>query len=977
MNSIDSLLRILDAPLPSDSAPRLEITLHLGMLSGKPQLHIALRAGLDKLYVVRNLPAFLRMLDSGEALSFGRVTIEPEGLQWPRQDALILQVLKEIEAAQRPYDTQIAHPDSKTRKFMAIPDPTAPRLLRLLASRPFRLAVRGEQCRVGGVEREPLPLRFDVTSRGENWLLFARIAVDAAALTSACDFVFSAGRVHQLDARQAPIVRALLDARSARDIGIGRDINRIEFPLPTDQLDSLVAELFPRLQTAGELNIAPELNERIEHGALDAAVYLDREGTQILAKVEFHYGERSIDPFAPTSIESQQFKQPKPPNLLMRDAGAEHGVLEELSRAGFRVRSGHAFLENAQQTLAFFLDGVQSLMKRSSVYCSDRFQRMRPRRPSLSGRLTARGGFIQFIMMMDDEPAPDLLELLAALRDRRRYFRLKDGTFLDLEGLEGWEPFARELADSATDGAAWVNPDGLIETAVYRVPDWAALLDGSTLPVTLDDSIKQATAAYDVGALPPPEGLNATLRPYQMEGFAWLLARYGMGMGGVLADDMGLGKTIQMITALLSVKSKEGPRLSMVVAPTSLLYNWLAEVKRFAPGLEAIVIEGGPTQRKKQWEGLITSDTVDLVITSYPLLRRDMDDIEQLNYRMIILDEAQQIKNAKAYSTMLVKRLHADARFALTGTPMENHPGELWSIFDFVVPGYLLSINQFMARHGAGQDSESLRRKIRPFLLRRLKRDVLFDLPEKTEQIMWVDMPLAQRRVYQAATIRAREKVEHMISSRGFAVSRFEILSLIMELRQICCHPSLKFEGYDGSSGKLDALTDLLPGALENGHRILLFSQFTRMLKFLETQFHAEGITCLYLDGQTPTRERLSLADRFNAGEGQLFLISLKAGGAGLNLIGADMVVHYDPWWNPAAEDQASDRAHRIGQTHAVQVIRLITRNTIEERVDALSQRKRALYEAIIPSESSFEPGQISEDDVRMLLMDELEDVGG
>jgi superfamily II DNA or RNA helicase len=1014
LNPIDILTRAIDPPLPGDAEPGLEVTLHLGMLAGKPQLHVALRAGLDRLYVVRNLPQFLFALDSGEPVTFGRSAIEQDALHWNRRNALILGLLREIEAAKAaasalgdassketardfaaPRITPPVQPlkedeeaalsapqRQRGHKFVAIPGPSALRLLRMLTGHPFTLAWRGELIKVNGVERKPLPLRFDVTARRErnlglarsssgdiespSWRLTARMAPDAVALTPGAEFIYSAGRVHMLDSQQAPIVRALMYARSQD----ARDPGRIGFDLPADRLESLVAELFPTLEAAGTLNIAPELSDRIERGALTAAVYLDRENAAVLARVEFRYGDRVIDPFAPTTSGGAS------PSLLMRDARAERAVLEELSRAGFRVRSGHAYLENAQQTLTFFMDGVAGLNRLAEVYCSDRFQRMKPRRPSLSGRLTERGNFIQFILTQDGEPSPEAQELLAALRDRRRYFRLRDGTFLDLEGLDGWQPLAREMADSLSDGAAWLTggADGVIETALYRAPDWIGLLDGMPHIVSLDRSIRDAAAKYEADAASPPDGLSATLRPYQCEGFSWLLARYRLKMGGVLADDMGLGKTIQAIATLQEIKNKEGRALSMVVAPTSLLYNWLAEVNRFAPGLTAVVVEGGPTQRKKLWQDLTTNGDIDLIITSYPLLRRDIEDMEPLPFRLLILDEAQQIKNTRAYATMMIKRLNADARFALTGTPMENHPGELWSIFDFALPGYLLSQNQFMARHGAGQDAETLRRKIRPFLLRRLKRDVLPDLPEKTEQVMWVEMTVDQRRVYQAATQRAREKIDRMLSARGFASSRFEILSLIMELRQVCCHPSLRFEGYDGSSGKMDALTELLPGALDSGRRILIFSQFTRMLKMLEERFKAEGFDCLYLDGHTPTRERLAMADRFNAGDGQLFLISLKAGGAGLNLIGADMVLHYDPWWNPAAEDQASDRAHRIGQIHPVQVIRLITRGTIEERVDSLSHKKRALYEAIIPSESTSEsalgPSRLTEDDVRELLME-------
>ncbi|MDR0396958.1 MAG: DEAD/DEAH box helicase [Oscillospiraceae bacterium] len=963
MNSIDPLVRAIDPPLPGDAEAGLEVTLHLGAQDGKPQLHAALRAGLERLYVVRNLPQFLRSLAVGEPVSFGRTTLEQDSLRWPRRAALIVNLLQEIETA-RAGGQPPPEGESRSHKFIAIPSAAAPRLFRLLCAQPFQLALRGDVIRINGVERAPLPLRFDVNAPNGEWRLTARIAPDAAALTPDASFVYSAGRVHSLDSLQAPIVRALLAARVKDSI----DPGRIAFALPGERLEPLVAELFPTLEAAGALSIAPELERRIERGAMTAAVYLDRENATVLARVEFRYGERAIDPFAPASGGGESR------SLLMRDARSERGVLEELSRAGFRVRAGHAYLENAQQTLAFFLDGVTRLNNIAEVYCSDRFQRMKPRRPSLSGRLTAKGSFIQFILAQDGEPAQDAMELLSALRDRRRYFRLRDGAFLDLEGLDRWQPLARELADSLTDGAAWLGASepSVVETASYRAPDWIALLDGQPGLVQLDESMSAAAAAFDAGDAPPPASLNATLRPYQRDGHSWLLARYNLKMGGVLADDMGLGKTIQMIAAIQAVKDSEGRALSMVVAPTTLLYNWLAEVKRFAPELNAAVMEGGPIQRKKMWRELADGCDMDLIITSYPLLRRDVEDMEPLPFRMIILDEAQQIKNARACSAMMIKRLNADARFALTGTPMENHPGELWSIFDFVLPGYLLSQNQFMSRHGAGQDAETLRRKIRPFLLRRLKRDVLPDLPAKTEQIVWVEMTPEQKKVYQASTQRAREKADRMLASRGFASSRFEILSLIMELRQVCCHPSLRFEGYEGSSGKIDALADLLPGALDSGRRILIFSQFTRMLRMLESRFAQMGFDCLYLDGHTPTRERLAMADRFNAGEGQLFLISLKAGGAGLNLVGADMVVHYDPWWNPAAEDQATDRAHRIGQTRAVQALRLITRGTIEERVDALSRKKRALYDAIIPSQQNagvkFDASKLTEADIRELL---------
>lgn len=298
---------------------------------------------------------------------------------------------------------------------------------------------------------------------------------------------------------------------------------------------------------------------------------------------------------------------------------------------------------------------------------------------------------------------------------------------------------------------------------------------------------------------------------------------------------------------------------------------------------------------------------------------------------------------------------------------MENNPGELWSIFHFVLPGYLATLPHFMRRHGDGSDIEALRERIRPFLLRRLKTDVLPELPDKIESRVLADMPAEQRSVYAASVLQLRERVERVLEGKGLGRGRMEVLSAITQLRQICCHPALVMDGYTHSSGKMDALMEILGGALDTGHRVLLFSQFTSMLHILRARLNAEGVLSLYLDGKTPAVQRMELVNRFNGGEGQVFLISLKAGGAGLNLIGADTVIHYDPWWNPAAEDQATDRAHRIGQKRVVQVIRLITRGTIEEQVAKLSERKRALFDAVVTAGERL-PSDLSEAEIMGLF---------
>jgi len=431
---------------------------------------------------------------------------------------------------------------------------------------------------------------------------------------------------------------------------------------------------------------------------------------------------------------------------------------------------------------------------------------------------------------------------------------------------------------------------------------------------------------------------------------------------------MGLGKTVQMLSALLSrVISSPDKKPSLIVAPTSLTYNWLSECNRFTPQLSVLMLGGSQIVRSEQIRQITGDNPPDVVITSYPLIRRDIHLMTEIPFRFVVLDEAQQIKNVQSVGAHAVKQLTAETRIALTGTPMENHAGELWSIFDFVLPGYLPRYTDFLRRWGEGQNAEDLRRRIRPFLMRRLKTDVLGELPEKMESVLMADLPPEQRRVYDAALLQKRERVGEILRDRGLTRGRAEVLSAITELRQICCHPALCLSDYAGLSGKMELLMDVLPGALSAGRRALVFSQFTSMLHLIEKRLRMEGIPYLYLDGETPAPKRLELTKEFNEGKANVFLISLKAGGTGLNLTGADLVIHYDPWWNPTAEEQATGRAHRIGQTKNVEVLRLVVHNSIEEQVLRMSDRKRRLFDKLItPGEEM--PTRLTEKDILSLF---------
>ena len=378
------------------------------------------------------------------------------------------------------------------------------------------------------------------------------------------------------------------------------------------------------------------------------------------------------------------------------------------------------------------------------------------------------------------------------------------------------------------------------------------------------------------------------------------------------------------------------------------------------------IIQGSQPEREAIYQAMAETPA-QVLITSYPLLRRDIEQAERLNLRFAVLDEAQQIKNMQSVSARTVKRLNARTRVALTGTPLENHVGELWSLMDFCLPGYLPRYGIFLRRYDEEGDLDDLRRRIRPFLLRRVKEDVLAELPERLETMLFAEMTEAQKKVYDAVVWQCRSRLERTVRERGFDRAQVEILSAMTQLREICCHPALCMDGYIEGSGKEELFIDIALPALAAGHRMLVFSQFTRMLNLLEQRLHAEGVTTLYLDGATPTSERQELTERFNNGEGQVFLISLKAGGTGLNLPGADMVIHYDPWWNPTSQEQATSRAHRLGQTRPVTVLSLVTHGTIEEQVVRLGERKKNLFDRLITPGEAL-PDALTQDEIMGLF---------
>ena len=563
----------------------------------------------------------------------------------------------------------------------------------------------------------------------------------------------------------------------------------------------------------------------------------------------------------------------------------------------------------------------------------------------------------------------DFDEIYDTIQSGEKYARIRSLGFVEYPAQNIYS-----MMRSFNSFDVYRNPDNRFTVKTYR----AGLINelkNLNVELILSDRFKtfweQMSTFSTSEDLTLPTGINAEFREYQMKGFGWLWFMYKYGLNGILADDMGLGKTLQALTVLQKAKEEDGPMPTLVIAPTTVVFNWESEIQKFAPTLSCLKLQGG--ERKQFFKKI---PEYDVVITSYALLRRDIAKLKDINFRYVILDESQNIKNATSQTAQAVKQLNSQHKLALSGTPIENKLEELWSVFDFLMPGFLFSMADFNSRYVnpimERQDKiveKRLKLQIYPFILRRMKRDVAKDLPDKVENIAYCELTDEQRDFYLQVLDSTKEELFKSIEQNGLEKSRLSIFSALLRMRQICCHPRL----YDKdnvknviSSGKFEKLKAMLEEIIAEKHRILLFSQFVDMLDIVKAWLDKSGIKYEYLTGKT--KDRQGAVERFNNDPTiPIFLISLKAGGTGLNLTGADYVIHYDPWWNPAVEDQATDRAYRIGQTKKVFVYRLITKNTVEEKIQKLKTVKRNLVDSVISVDRNITKS-LTMDDIREIF---------
>ena len=894
---------------------------------------LSFQVGYDRLYVVKDVKEFLGWVDTGEELVYGKhLTLNhalPEFTPWSQQLIRLLmeqyRKYRSLSTRQNSYYSYYNRYNqrSSSSRTVRLDGKSFDRFFALMQERPEEEAPKKGNLLFGDGDPE-FHASFQRLSHS------AVLRLESRGLWR---FFGSDNQLYATDDRSILRCSADFQERVYPMLQVGSR----EMYFALSDLSTFCSVVLPDLQGMVEIADPDGLLEQYLPDEMTPRFYLDlNEDDELVTQLRFLYGETEL----PDKASGQ-------PEAVRRDPRAEQQA-RNLLLQWFRERSeqNHYFLFGEEHIFDFLTEELSTLQESGEVFLSDRVKNRQLRPTKATVGISVADGMLSLEFDTGDFPAEELKALYNSLLRRRRYHKLKNGQFLPLNGSA-----VEKLAEAVhmTQLSAKDLKGGKVTLPLYRGLYLDSVLNGQEgVEVSRDQRFRSMVRSFKTVSesdYQVPDGLRGVLRPYQKTGFRWLKTLESCGFGGILADEMGLGKTIQVIAFLSTVRREAGKKTSLIVCPASLILNWGDEFARFAPEVAVTLVMGTVKERRELMaRGLAESD---VLVTSYDLLKRDIAHYREREFYCCVLDEGQFVKNQSTLASKAVKSIPCAQRFVLTGTPIENRLSELWNLYDFLMPGYLFTHNRFVeklekpiVKSEDREAREQLRRLVRPFLLRRLKADVLKELPPKVEHIRRVSMEDEERKTYAASVIAAREGLD----AGG---SKLQILAALTRLRQICCDAGLCYENYSGGTSKLDACVELCVGMAENGHQILLFSQFTTMLERIRDRLEAAKLTCFTLQGSTPKEQRARLVRDFNAGKAQVFLISLKAGGTGLNLTAADVVIHYDPWWNLAAQNQATDRAHRMGQRESVQVYKLIVKDSIEEKILDLQAKKAELMDAV------------------------------
>lgn len=966
---------------------REPVYLHPYLQIRRGEVLLEARIGREKRYIVKNLLEFAQAVHGGKRVEYGKgMAFEhvPSAFA-PESRPFLDLLLEEADAYIRHYEEMRGHAGLPlpVMRALTLGSAARDRLFDLLEGKEVQTEDEKGAERVCRVERKDPRFPVEVEARGDG------IAVTVpSALTSfrGEQRLYVADGLHLFGCSElyTETMGVFLEQMEQGGRECGSRKEKRELLVGSRDIPLFYARVLEGMEALGILQ-SPEIDwEKYRPEALKARFEFDSDSPdELRLRPTLSYGDFTFSPLADEHV----------PREICRDVPAEFYISRLITRyfSYWEDESGELVIRGDEEALYQVLsEGMTQFQEVGEVWLSESVRHLRVLPPpEVSMGVSLGGGWLDLKIETAGINPAELLQVLSEYRQKKKYYRMKNGEFLQLSGggLQALDSLTADLGLTKSEFQA-----GEAKIPAYRAFYLDSLSgDGRMKLFQRDEAygmmVRDLKTAQSV-SYAVPAVLEKTLREYQKIGYTWMrtLARYHFG--GILADDMGLGKTLQVIallTAFYQEKTEqkaagnegsgsELPLPSLIVCPASLVYNWGQEFARFSPGIRVLLIAGTAKERQEQLEEQMrmeASEGAQVIITSYDLLKRDREAYLGRTFEYEIIDEAQVIKNAKTQGAKAVKEISANARFALTGTPVENRLSELWSIFDFLMPGFLYSYRKFRERYELpivkNQDPEALtalRRMTGPFVLRRLKKDVLRELPTKEERIVYSAASGRQQKLYTASALKLKEALAGGAWSGN---GKLEVLSQLMRLRQICCDPALCFEDYTGESAKLETCVSLIASASAAGHKILLFSQFASMLERIRERLLQEGISSHLLVGATPKEERSRMVQAFASDEVPVFLISLKAGGTGLNLTAADIVIHYDPWWNVAAQNQATDRAYRIGQEKPVTVYKLILKDTIEENLLKLQNAKLALAAQVV-SEGMVSLGDLSQNELMELF---------
>lgn len=930
----------------------LQVTVNEPLKSRQSKAFVGLYAGSSKMYKVSNTKKFIQDYYNHKEIRLGKeFRYIPEECQFEPTSAAVLAYLTEIYEIQETLG-KTYYSNLFNRQELVVSQNMLCKLLRLAEGLHCDIILRDKKMENMEIMCSNPKLSMELQMEDEVLSLHDMGQEPIISICEDGSILCYQGGIY------LPDMEFLANLRPFFTTLFGKKQSELEFR--GENMGSFIEKVLPVIKKTMNIQVPEKIKDHYIVEQLQPKLYFDidrsRQRPVLVARMIFAYGEHEVNPLQ---------DEHKGSYILVRDREEEEQLLRLMYDKHFSVRREQFVLTKEDEIFQLMTEGIQDLCRQFEVFYSKEYKANSIKKVGMLSagiRLNTDINLLEMDVDYGHIPKEELRDFFRSIKLKKKYYRLKSGAFVNLMTEDKQ---IDELRDLLSIGE--VTEDNKIafsQTAVMEVDE----LLPHTQRITRDAGYKQLLEDLknpDKTNWELPNGMEDILRPYQITGYRWLCSLAHYGMGGILADDMGLGKTLQTITYVLA---NPGTR-TLIVCPTSLAYNWQDEFSKFAPQIATQIISGTPQERADLMQ---QSTDVPVWITTYPLIRKDVDLYKAQIFDACFIDEAQFIKNPTSLGAKAVKAVQAKHRFALTGTPIENTLSELWSIFDFVMPGFFGRYRQFeecyekpILRDHDSVQMQKLRRKIRPFVLRRMKKEVLTELPDKIETRRMAEMGAKQRKIYESYLARIQMELAGDEENTPGG-NRMQVLAALTRLRQICCHPATFASNYHGGSGKLDLLMEQLPDILEGGHSVIVFSQFTSMLSIIAHELKQRNIPFFYLAGSTSAQERKREVKEFNRGEVKVFLISLKAGGTGLNLTGADTVIHFDPWWNPAVEDQATDRAYRIGQKKKVQVIKYVMKDSIEEKIYELQKRKKQLSDQLIQAGESF---------VTQLTMEEIKEL--